>query len=137
MPGARPPLTETVKLVIPLAGTVTEAGKLIRLLPDVVVPASNGTSEALVLGVNFEAATENVWAVLLVFDRVNVNGAELFLQPLTLPKLAESGSNKIVAVAALVRFSRPAPWAVGPTSIVPVFASLMTRSAVLANADLI
>ena len=48
-------MIETVNVAVPLAGTVTEAGKLIRLSPDVVVPASNGTSDALVLGVNFDA----------------------------------------------------------------------------------
>lgn len=129
VPDARPPLTETVKVVVPLAGTVTKAGKLIRLSPDVVVSASNAMSVALVLGVNFNAANENVWSAPVVFDNVK-------LKKLTLPKLAESGSKKTVAFAALVRFSRPAPWAVGPTSFVPVFASLMTRSEVLTSADL-
>ena len=103
VPDARPPLTETVKVVVPLAGTVTKAGKLIRLSPDVVVSASNAMSVALVLGVNFNAANENVWSAPVVFDKVK-------LKKLTLPKLAESGSKKTVAFAALVRFSRPAPW---------------------------
>jgi len=116
-------LTETVNVVVPLAGTVTEAGKLIRLSPDVVVPTSNGTSDALVLGVNFEAAIENVWFAPVVFDTANVNDVGVLFEALTLPKLAESGSKKIVAAAACVRFSRPAPWAVGPTSFIPVFAS--------------
>jgi uncharacterized membrane protein len=85
VPDARPPLTETVKVVVPLAGTVTKAGKLIRLSPDVVVSASNAMSVALVLGVNFNAANENVWSAPVVFDNVK-------LKKLTLPKLAESGS---------------------------------------------
>jgi hypothetical protein len=67
VPGAKPDRIETVKVVTPLAGTVTEAGKLIRLSPDVVVPASNGESDALVLGVNFHAASENVWDAPIVF----------------------------------------------------------------------
>jgi hypothetical protein len=129
-------LTETVNVVVPLAGTVKEAGNLIRLSPALVVPASNGMRDGLVLGANFRAASERVWPAPVVFDTVIGNDAGLLFEELTLPKLAESGSKKIVASAALLRFSRPAPCAVGPTSIVPVFASLMTRSEVLTRADL-
>ena len=107
VPDASPGLTDTVKLVAPLAGTVTEAGKLIRLSPDVVVPASNRLGAAL--GVNFNAASEKVWDMPLELVSVNVNGCGWVLELLTFPKLAESGSNEIVAFAALVRFSRPAP----------------------------
>ena len=73
MPDARPGLTDTVKVVAPLAGTVTEAGKLIRLSPGVVVPASNGMSAAFALGVNFKAASEKVWDMPLESVSVNVN----------------------------------------------------------------
>ena len=66
-------------------------------------------SDALVLGVNFKAASEKVWDMPLESVSVNVNGCGWVLELLTFPKLAESGSNEIVALAALVRFSRPAP----------------------------
>jgi hypothetical protein len=102
-------LTETVKVVTSLAGTVTESGKLIRSSPDAVVPASNGESDALVLGVNLNAVSENVWEAPFVFDRMNVNRVGIVTELLIRPKLAESGSNKIVAAAAWVRFSRPGP----------------------------
>jgi len=123
VPDGRPGLTETVNVVEPFAGTVTDAGKLTRLSPEVVVPASKGTRIGLVLGVNFSAASKNVWPAPAVFDNVNGNDAGTLFEELTLPKLAESGAKKIVAFAALLRFSRPAPCAVGPTSFVPVFAS--------------
>src|SRR5262249_19784004 len=55
----------------------------------------------------------------------------------TFPKLATEGSIHVVASAAIERFSRPAPCAVGPTSCVPVTESLMTKSARLTSADLI
>src|SRR6058998_1063025 len=55
----------------------------------------------------------------------------------TLPKLAEAGSIHVVAFAATERFSRPLPCALGPTSWVPVIASLITKSARLTSADLI
>src|SRR6266480_11350 len=55
----------------------------------------------------------------------------------TRPKLAETGSIHVVASAAMERFSRPAPCAVGPTSCKPVAASLITKSAWLTSADLI
>src|SRR6266566_2185667 len=54
----------------------------------------------------------------------------------TRPKLAETGSIHVVASAAIERFSRPAPCAVGPMSWSPVLASLITRSAWLTSADL-
>src|SRR5207249_5521217 len=54
----------------------------------------------------------------------------------TLPKLAETGSSHVVASAATERFSRPAPWAVGPMSCVPVNESLTTKSARFTSADL-
>ncbi len=55
----------------------------------------------------------------------------------TRPKLAEAGSIHVVASADTERFSRPVPCAVGPTSCVPVTASLTTKSARLTSADLI
>src|SRR5215475_10154792 len=55
----------------------------------------------------------------------------------TRPKLAEAGSIHVVASAATERFSRPPPCNVGPTSCVPVTASLTTNSARLTSADLI
>src|SRR6266542_2704363 len=55
----------------------------------------------------------------------------------TRPKLAETGFIHVVESAATERFSRPAPCAVGPTSCVPVIASLITRSARFTSADLI
>src|SRR5678815_879554 len=55
----------------------------------------------------------------------------------TRPKLAEAGSIHVVASAATERFSRPPPCNVGPTSCVPVIASLTTKSARLTSADLI
>ena len=109
VPEASPGFTDTVKVVAPLAGTVTEAGKLIRLSAEVVVPASNGMRDALVLGVNFNAASEKVWDMPLESVSDKANGCGWVLELLTIPKLAESGSNQIVAFAALVRFSRPAP----------------------------
>src|SRR5438552_15691395 len=55
----------------------------------------------------------------------------------TFPKLAETGLNQVVPLAAWERFSRPAPCAVGPTSWRPVLASFTTRSARLTSSDLI
>src|SRR6267142_2932892 len=55
----------------------------------------------------------------------------------TRPKLAEAGSIHVVESADTDRFSRPVPCAVGPTSCVPVTASLTTKSARLTSADLI
>src|SRR6266403_5704176 len=55
----------------------------------------------------------------------------------TRPKLAEAGSNHVVESADTERFSRPVPCAVGPTSCVPVTASLTTKSARLTSVDLI
>ena len=59
-------------------------------------------------------------------ETVNVSGLPVGLDSVmfndvgwptaTLPKLAETGSSHVVASAATDRFSRPAPWAVGPMS---------------------
>src|SRR5262249_8828667 len=63
--------------------------------------------------------------------------SEAGLPTVTLPKLAEAGSIHVVACAATERFSRPEPCALGPTSCVPVIASLITKSARLTRTDLI
>src|SRR5262245_36164298 len=63
--------------------------------------------------------------------------SELGLPITTFPKLAEAGSIQVVAFAATERFSRPAPCNLGPTSCVPVTASLTTKSARFTSADLI
>jgi hypothetical protein len=47
----------------------------------------------------------NVWLLPVELLSVNVNVVGLLFEALTLPKLAESGSNQTVAFAALVRFS--------------------------------
>src|SRR5262245_813448 len=62
---------------------------------------------------------------------------ELGRPTVTRPKLAEADSIHVVASADTERFSRPPPCSVGPTSCVPVTASLTTNSARLTSADLI
>src|SRR5947208_6295839 len=93
-----------------------------------------GTVPPNVSGVNFVVETLNVW--LLPVGLYTVTVSEVGWPTATLPKLAETGSIHVVASAATERFSRPAPCAVGPTSCVPVTASLITKSARLTSADL-
>src|SRR6266704_3319025 len=88
-----------------------------------------------VSGVNFVTETVNVSELPVGLDSVIVT--EVGWPTVTLPKLAETGSSHVVASAATERFSRPAPWAVGPMSCVPVNESLTTRSARFTSADLI
>src|SRR4030095_3458858 len=94
-----------------------------------------GTVPPNVLGVNFVTETSNVSSLPLGLDSVIVT--EVGWPTVTRPKLAETGSIHVVASAATERFSRPPPCAVGPTSCVPVTASLITKSARLTKADLI
>src|SRR6266704_997336 len=86
-----------------------------------------------VSGVNFVTETVNVSALPVGLDSVIVT--EVGWPTVTLPKLAETGSSHVVASAATERFSRPAPCAVGPMSWMPVWASLITKSARFASAD--
>src|SRR5438034_838567 len=94
-----------------------------------------GTVPPNVSGVNFVTETVNVSALPVGLDSVMFN--DVGWPTVTLPKLAETGSIHVVASAATERFSRPAPCAVGPTSCVPVMASLITKSARFTSADLI
>src|ERR687888_2262128 len=87
-----------------------------------------------VVGVNLDTETVNVSGLPVGLDSVIVT--EVGCPRATLPKLAETGSIHVVASAATERFSRPPPCAVGPTSCVPVTASLITKSARLTSADL-
>src|SRR5206468_2110778 len=87
-----------------------------------------------VSGVNFVTETVNVSELPVGLDSVMVN--DVGWPTVTLPKLAETGSSHVVASAATERFSRPAPWAVGPMSCVPVNESLTTKSARFTSADL-
>src|SRR6266699_4047469 len=93
-----------------------------------------GTVPPKVSGVNFVVETLNVWSLPVGLCSVMVN--EGGWPTATFPKLAETGSSHVVASAATERFSRPAPWAVGPMSCVPVNESLITKSARLTSADL-
>src|SRR5438128_6902956 len=93
-----------------------------------------GTVPPNVSGVNFVVETLNVW--LLPVGLYTVTVSEVGWPTATLPKLAETGSSHVVASAATERFSRPAPWAVGPMSCVPVNESLITKSVRLTSADL-
>src|SRR3989454_8742354 len=93
-----------------------------------------GTVPPNVSGVNFVVETLNVWSLPVGLYSVMVN--EVGWPTATLPKLAEKGSSHVVASAATERFSRPAPWAVGPMSCVPVNESLITKSVRLTSADL-
>src|SRR6266540_1647438 len=97
-----------------------------------------GTVPPNVSGVNFVVETLNVWSLPVGLDSVTVS--EVGWMTGTRPKLAETGSSHVVASAATERFSRPAPWAVGPIECVPVLASLTTTSATksarLTRADL-
>src|SRR5437667_4960621 len=93
-----------------------------------------GTVPPKVSGVNFVVETLNVWSLPVGLYSVMVN--EVGWPTATFPKLAETGSSHVVASAATERFSRPAPWAVGPMSCVPVNESLITKSARLTSADL-
>src|SRR5438874_12118405 len=85
-------------------------------------------------GVNFVTETVNVSALPVGLDSVIVT--EVGWPSVTLPKLAETGSIHVVASAETDKFSRPVPCAVGPTSCVPVMASLTSKSARLTSADL-
>src|SRR5256886_17697860 len=93
-----------------------------------------GTVPRRVPGVNFVVETLNVGSLPVGLYSVMVN--EVGWPTATFPKLAETGSSHVVASAATERFSRPAPWAVGPMSCVPVNESLITKSARLTSADL-
>src|SRR6266542_2484507 len=93
-----------------------------------------GTVPPKVSGVNFVTETLNVSSVPVGLDSVIVT--DVGRPRVTRPKLAETGSIHVVASAASERFSRPPPCAVGPTSCVPVTASLITMSARLTSADL-
>src|SRR5438552_12495698 len=93
-----------------------------------------GTVPPKVSGVNFVTETLNVSSAPLGLDSVIVT--DVGWPSVTLPKLAETGSIHVVASAATERFSRPPPCAVGPTSCVPVTASLITKSARLTSPDL-
>src|SRR6476620_6725866 len=93
-----------------------------------------GTVPPNVSCVNFVTESLNVSAVPVGLDSVIVT--DVGWPRVTRPKLAETGSIHVVASAATERFSRPAPCAVGPTSCVPVIASLITKSARLTSADL-
>src|SRR6266487_866090 len=94
-----------------------------------------GTVPPNVSGVNVVTETVNVSSLPVGLDSVIVT--EVGWPTVTLPKLAETGSIHVVASAATDRFSRPVPCAVGPTSCVPVMASLITKSARFTSADLI
>src|SRR5947207_8361869 len=86
-------------------------------------------------GVNFHLLTVKFCAFPVGLKRVTTTEVG---EPVgTFPKLAETGLNHVVPSAATERFSRPAPWAVGPMSWMPVLASFTTRSARLTRADLI
>src|SRR6266700_3996261 len=87
-----------------------------------------------VSGVNFVTETVNVSALPVGLDSVIVT--EVGWPSVTLPKLAETGSIHVVASAETDKFSRPVPCAVGPSSCVPVMASLTSKSARLTSADL-
>src|SRR5919198_1168167 len=87
-----------------------------------------------VVGVNLDTETVNVSGLPVGLDSVIVT--EVGCPRATRPKLAATGSIHVVASAATERFSRPAPCAVGPTSCVPVTASVITKSAWLTSADL-
>src|SRR5438034_1786928 len=94
-----------------------------------------GTVPPNVSGVNFVTETVNVSALPVGLDSVMFN--DVGWPTVTLPKLAGTGSIHVVESADTERFSRPVPCAVGPTSCVPVMASLTTKSARLTSADLI
>src|SRR5882724_12700548 len=94
-----------------------------------------GTVPPKVSGVNFVTETLKLSSVPVGLERVIVT--DVGWPSVTRPKLAETGSVHVVASAATERFSRPAPCAVGPTSCVPVMASLITKSARLTSVDLI
>src|SRR6478672_1821746 len=94
-----------------------------------------GTVPPNVSGVNFVTEMLNVSAVPVGLDNVIVT--DVGWPRATRPKLAEAGSIHVVESADTERFSRPPPWAVGPTSCKPVCASLITgKSARLTSADL-
>src|SRR5205823_4994029 len=94
-----------------------------------------GTVPPNVSGVNFVTETVNVSELPVGLDSVMFN--DVGWPTVTFPKLAETGSSHVVPSAATERFSRPAPWAVGPMSCKPVNESLITKSARLTRADLI
>src|SRR6266478_7014971 len=88
-----------------------------------------------VLGVNFHSLTVKFCAFPVGLKIVTTTDVG---DPVgTFPKLAETALNHVVPFAATERFSRPAPWAVGPMSWMPVLASFTTRSARLTRDDLI
>src|SRR5438094_8798221 len=88
-----------------------------------------------VLGVNFHSLTVNVCVFPVGLKTVRTT--DLGELAGTFPKLAETGLNQVVPFAAAVRFSRPAPCPLGPTSWMPVLESLTTKSARLTSDDLI
>src|SRR4051794_10790385 len=133
-PWARPALTPIV-ISVPPAGTVTDVGYVIRESVEPIVPAPNGASVP-VAGVNRCDVTVNAWLAPDVFARWMRSVVGVVCEPLILPNEADTGVAKIVAEAASVRSSRPAPCAIGPTFEAPELASLTTRSAVLTRADL-
>src|SRR5439155_1386295 len=94
-----------------------------------------GTVPPNVSGVNFVTETVNVSELPVGLDSVMFN--DVGWPTVTFPKLAETGSSHVVPSAATERFSRPAPWAVGPMSCKPVNESLITKSARLTRAHLI
>src|SRR5205823_10249774 len=93
-----------------------------------------GTVPPNVSGVNFVTKTVNVSELPVGLDSVMFK--DVGWPTVTLPKLAETGSIHVVASAETERCSRPAPCAVGPTSCVPVTASVTTKSARFTSADL-
>src|SRR5947207_2589 len=94
-----------------------------------------GTVAPQVSGLTFVPETVNVSELPVGLDSVMFN--DVGWPTVTFPKLAETGSSHVVPSAATERFSRPAPWAVGPMSCKPVNESLITKSARLTRADLI
>src|SRR6266508_2111968 len=128
-------LTLTVRLVEPLAGTVTLAGNEILASPAEVVPAPQMVPSAPAAGVNLRACRLNDAELALAFVSLRLTLVGVLIDPLTLPKLAATGAKATVATAELDRFSRPPPCWVGPTPSLPFDAFLMTRSAVLTRAD--
>src|SRR6266511_5667720 len=119
-------LTLTVRLVEPLAATVTLAGKEILASPAEVVPAPQVVPSDPAAGVNLRASRLNDSGLALAFVSLRVTLVGVFVEPLIRPKLAETGAMPRRASAALDRFSRPPPCWVGPTPCKPLDSFLMT-----------
>src|SRR6266536_2907378 len=100
-------LTRTVRLVEPLAGTVTLAGNEILASPEDVVPAPNTLPSAPAAGVNFSACRLSDTGPALEFVSLRLRLDGVLVDPLIRPKLAETGAMASRASAAFDRFSRP------------------------------